>query len=156
MLLLSLCVAGPMRGNWVRGTGPTAGISMWWSWSRQHSTLPGNAGPITSWYVIKVILETSDPKTGPPQVTLLFSSLPVCWHRQYPHQPRDSQPHDSREQIGHRSHARLSGSVLQLLVRNHSTGEGERHGDLLQGSLTGRQGSDPDPYSRWIVIVIDK
>lgn len=58
-----------------------------------------------------------------------FPLFPLCVtvrrHRQYPHQPSHPQPADSGEQVGHRSHARLSGSVLQLLVWDHSAGERE-------------------------------
>lgn len=50
-------------------------------------------------------------------------SVSVCRHRQYPHQPRHPQPAHSRKQICHRPHVGLSGSVLQLLVWHHSTGE---------------------------------
>lgn len=53
----------------------------------------------------------------------LHTSVSVRRHRQHPHQPRHPQPDDRREQVGHRAHAGLSGSVLQLLVWHHSTGQ---------------------------------
>lgn len=69
------------------------------------------------------------PQVTPPVflsfLHLLRVSVSVRRHRQYPHQPRHPQPADSGEQVGHRSHARLSGSVLQLLVRYHAAGECE-------------------------------
>lgn len=49
--------------------------------------------------------------------------LSVCWYWQHPHQPRNPQPADCREQVSHRPYVRFPGSVLQLLVWNHSTGE---------------------------------
>lgn len=46
-----LCVLGPMLESWVLSIGPTADTNMWWSWNKQRSTLPGNAGLIISWYL---------------------------------------------------------------------------------------------------------
>lgn len=60
---------------------------------------------------------------GHSPILPLSRLVSVRRRRQHPHQPRNPQPDDGREQVGHRPHAGLSGGVLQLLVRHHSTGE---------------------------------
>lgn len=153
-----------MQERWVLSIGPTPDMSMWWSWSSQLSTSPGNDGPIISWYIIRYLLWQlyKNPFSSFPWfirwdlvplcyfsglfkrhdnnshifflsffLCVLSVSVSVHWHWQYPHQPGDPQSFDSREQVSHRSHARLSGSILQLLVWYHSTGEGEMNGDLI-------------------------
>lgn len=80
------------------------------------------------WRQFQIIDTTLSLSPFFPPLSFLSSfcvSVTVRRHRQYPHQPRHPQLADSGEQVGHRSHARLSGSVLQLLVWDHSASECE-------------------------------
>lgn len=84
-------------------------------------------------------------------VCLLCVSVTVRWHGQYHNKPQHSQFADCREQVCHRSHAGLSGSVLQLLVWDHAASEWEPHGDR---SFNGRE-SNPKYFQRVTVFLLE-
>lgn len=94
MSLLFRSVTGPMQESWVPSIGPTADMSMWWSWSRRRSTSPGNAGLITSWYTCSASfnLDLSDEIRSPlccccslweqknKKIKVLAAIVPETWH----------------------------------------------------------------------------